>query len=99
MNRINEVLLKILSVKIIDLKLTYKLKLAKELVVQSHLTFALADFDFHLSLPVSCCREHLQMKICSTTMKLRKSLVTPVMWQNISSFLVLLPEFVRLLGV
>ena len=33
-------------------------------------------------------------RICSTTMKLRKSLVKPVTWQNISSYLVLLPKII-----
>ena len=53
-----------------------------------------AYIDYSSCLPLYNWMALWKNRICSTTMKLRKSLVKPVMWQNISSCLVLPPEIV-----
>lgn len=42
--------------------MTHQLELPKSFVVLSHFSLSLANFDFHLSLPISCSRKYLQDK-------------------------------------
>ena len=39
--------------------ITHQLKLSKHLIVSSHFSLSLMNFDFHLCLSICCCRKHL----------------------------------------